>query len=130
MLGFFPVASGRFAILTDSDVREEQSVPNVGNPSIAPTQWDCEDNVQAEGAHTGICHGGVVATAMDLEDTESVVSNNSLTAALECDLAAHTHPEAHGTQCAVAGEDFPRASRRLRLTWNEDADPFVLHRRC
>ena len=62
--------------------------------------------------------------AMDLEDTESVVSNNSLTGVLECDLA-HIPPEAHGTQCAVAGEDFPRASRRLRLTWNEDADPHV-----
>ena len=62
---------------------------------------------------------------MDLEDTESAVSNNSLTAALECDLAAHVVSEAHGTQCAVVGEDLPRSSRRLRLIRNEDADPQV-----
>ena len=49
-----PVASGR-AILADSDVREEQSVP-----TVTPTQWDRERGISLEG----------VATAMDLEDTE------------------------------------------------------------
>ena len=118
-----PIASGRFAILADSDVREEQSVPTV--TPVTPTRWDRERNVPGEDAHSGISLGGVVATAMDLEDTESAVSNNSLTAALECDLAAHVVSEAHGTQCAVVGEDLPRSSRRSRLIWNEDADPQV-----
>ena len=53
------------------------------------------------------------------------MSNNSLTAALECDQAAHAPSEAHGTQCVVVGEDLPRASRRLTFIWNEDADPHV-----
>ena len=112
-----PFASGRFAILADSDVRGTKRANRHSNQ-------DCERNVPCEVAHSGISPGGVVA-AMDLEDTQNVVGNNSLTAALECDLAAHVHPEVRGTQCAVAGEDFPRASRRLRLIWNEDVDPHV-----
>ena len=74
----------------------DHSVPTV--TPITPTQWYRERNVPGEDAHSGISLGGVVATAMDLEDIESAVSNNSLTAALECDLVAHAVSE---TRCTV-----------------------------
>ena len=64
----------------------------------------------------------VVATAMDSDDTESMVSNNSLTLAMECDLAAHVREEGPHVVRQAQG---PGVRRRLRLTWNEDVDPQV-----
>ena len=63
----------------------------------------------------------VVATAMDSDDTESMVSNNSLILAMECDLAADVREEGH----VVHQAQGLNVRRRLRLTWNEDVYPQV-----
>ena len=64
----------------------------------------------------------VVAIAMDSDDTESMVSNNSLILAMECDLAADVREEGPNVVHQAQG---PNVRRRLRLTWNEDVDPQV-----
>ena len=57
-----------------------------------------------------------------MDDTESMVSNNSLILAMECDLAAHVREEGPNVVHQAQG---PNVRRRLRLTWNEDVDPQV-----
>ena len=58
----------------------------------------------------------------ELDDTESMVSNNSLILAMECDLAADVREEGPNVVHQAQG---PNVRRRLRLTWNEDVDPQV-----
>ena len=50
----------------------------------------------------------VVGTAMDSDDTESMVSNNSLILAMECDLAAHVREEGPNVVHQAQGANAPQ----------------------
>ena len=88
-----PVASMSFAILADSG--EEHSEPTVSNPLNQIARTMCQPRVPTPAFVMGVW----LPLPWIWRTQRAVVSNNILMAALECNLAAHVHPE--GTRHTV-----------------------------